>query len=212
MAARRGILFVIAGPSGVGKGTLVRAVRSRIPDGLVLSTSATTRRRREGEVEGRDYVFVDGRRSNGWSAEGELLEWAEVFDNLYGTPASFVEAHLLDGDDVLLEIDVQGAAQIRDRAPDAVLILLRPPSLDELARRLRSRGTESEDRIERRLGEAERELAQASWFDHEVVNDDLERASSQVAAIIETSRDRSSRGVSPRPEEAASDPTEDLSG
>ena len=191
---------MIAGPSGVGKGTLVRAVRARVPDELVLSVSATTRRPREGEVDGRDYRFVDRDAFAGMIADGDLLEWAEVFDNLYGTPSSFVEEHLAAGD-VILEIDVQGAAQIRDRAPDAVLILLRPPSLDELARRLRSRGTESEDRIARRLGEAERELAQASWFDHEVVNDDLERASSQVAAIIEESRARLPGSVPQRTED-----------
>ncbi len=193
---------MIAGPSGVGKGTLVRAVRARVPDELVLSVSATTRRPREGEVDGRDYRFVDRDAFAGMIADGDLLEWAEVFDNLYGTPSSFVQEHLAAGD-VILEIDVQGAAQIRDRAPDAVLILLRPPSLDELARRLRSRGTESEDRIARRLGEAERELAQASWFDHEVVNDDLERASSQVAAIIEESRARLSGSVPQRTEDSS---------
>ena len=202
---------MIAGPSGVGKGTVVRAVRSLVPEGLVTSTSATTRPRRESEVDGSDYVFVDRQSFERMAADGELLEWAEVFDNLYGTPAAFVEAHLRAGDDVLLEIDVQGAAQIRERAPDAVLILLGPPSLDELARRLRSRGTESEDRIARRLGEAERELAQASWFDHEVVNDELERASSQVAAIIKASRGRSSLDVPPGSEGAAPDPTEDPS-
>jgi guanylate kinase len=211
LAARRGILFVIAGPSGVGKGTVVRAVRSRITEGLVGSTSVTTRPRREGEVDGRDYVFVDRPTFERMAADGELLETAEVFDNLYGTPAAFVETHLEHGDDVLLEIDVQGAAQIRERAPDAVLILLRPPSLEELARRLRSRGTESEDRIGRRLGEAERELAQASWFDHEVVNDELERASSQVAAIIEASRDRPSSRASKGSGGGAPDPTEDPS-
>lgn len=202
---------MIAGPSGVGKGTVVQAVRSRTPEGLVSSTSVTTRPRREGEVDGRDYLFVDRPTFERMAADGELLEWAEVFENLYGTPASFVETHLRQGDDVLLEIDVQGAAQIRERAPEAVLILLRPPSLDELARRLRSRGTENEDRIERRLGEAERELAQASWFDHEVVNDELERASSQVAAIIEASRDRASPAASRGSEGAAPDLTEDPS-
>ena len=192
---------MIAGPSGVGKGTLVRAVRARVPEELVLSVSATTRPPREGEVDGRDYRFVGRDAFAGMITDGDLLEWAEVFDNLYGTPSSFVEEHLAAREDVILEIDVQGAAQIRDRAPDAVLILLRPPSLDELARRLRSRGTESEDRIARRLGEAERELAQASWFDHEVVNDDLERASSQVAAIIEESRARLPGSVPQRTED-----------
>jgi guanylate kinase len=201
LARRRGILFVSAGPSGVGKGTVVRAVRSRVPDGLTVSVSATTRPPRAGEVDGRDYRFVDRETFARMIADDDLLEWAEVFENLYGTPSSFVEEHLAAGEDVILEIDVQGAAQVRDRAPDAVLVLLRPPSLDELARRLRSRGTESEDRIARRLGEAERELAQASWFDHVVVNDDLERASSQVAAIIEASRARLSGSVPRRTED-----------
>jgi guanylate kinase len=201
LAGRRGILFVIAGPSGVGKGTVVRAVRSRVRDGLTVSVSATTRPPRAGEVDGRDYRFVDRETFARMIADDDLLEWAEVFENLYGTPSSFVEEHLAAGEDVILEIDVQGAAQVRDRAPDAVLVLLRPPSLDELARRLRSRGTESEDRIARRLGEAERELAQASWFDHGVVNDDLERASSQVAAIIEASRARLSGSVPRRTED-----------
>lgn len=181
---------MIAGPSGVGKGTVVRDVLRRLDEGLALSVSATTRRPRTGEVDGRDYRFVDRERFEAMIGDDALLEWAEVFDNLYGTPRAFVDERLRAGDDVLLEIDVRGAAQIRDRAPGAVLVLLRPPSLDELGRRLRSRGTESEDRLARRLGEAQRELAQASWFDHEVVNDDLERASSQVAAIIDASRAR----------------------
>jgi guanylate kinase len=203
LAARRGTLFVIAGPSGVGKGTVVAEVLRRVGDRLVLSVSATTRGRREGEMDGRDYRFVDRDAFESMIEADELLEWAEVFDHLYGTPRAFVESHLAAGDDVVLEIDVQGAAQVRDRAPDAVLVLLRPPSLEELARRLRSRGTESEERIARRLGEAERELAQAATFDEEVVNDDLERASSQVAAIIETSSAaRASR---------SDDPTEDPS-
>jgi guanylate kinase len=203
LAARRGTLFVIAGPSGVGKGTVVRDVLRRLHDGLALSVSTTTRPPRVGEVEGRDYRFVDRDRFETMIGDDALLEWAEVFDNLYGTPRAFVDEHLEAGDDVLLEIDVQGAAQVRDRAPGAVLVLLRPPSLDELGRRLRSRGTESEERLARRLGEAERELAQASWFDHEVVNDELERASSQVAAIIEATRVRSP--------DAPDHPTEDPS-
>lgn len=198
---------MLAGPSGVGKGTVVAEVLSRVSDRLALSISATTRPRREGEINGSDYLFMDRDAFEHLIEADEFLEWAEVFDNLYGTPRSFVESHLTAGDDVLLEIDVQGARQVRERAPDAVLVLLKPPALDELARRLRSRGTESEERIERRLGEAELELAQSSWFDHEVVNDDLEGASSQVAAIIEASRS------SPPTDGAwgAHDPTEDPS-
>jgi guanylate kinase len=178
---------VIAGPSGVGKGSVVKELLSREPDGLVLSVSATTRPPRPGELDGRDYSFVSHDRFDEMAARGALLEWAEVFGNKYGTPTDFVDVQLANEKDVILEIDVQGARQIRDRVPDAILILLEPPTLDELARRLRGRGTESEEKIARRLAAAERELAERDWFDHAVVNDDLQRASSQVAAIIDAS-------------------------
>jgi guanylate kinase len=178
---------VIAGPSGVGKGSVVKELLSRDPDGLVLSVSATTRPPRTGELDGRDYSFVSNDRFEEMAARGALLEWAEVFGNKYGTPRDFVDGQLANGKHVILEIDVLGARQIRDRVGDAVLILLEPPTLDELARRLRGRGTESEEKIARRLSAAERELAERDWFDHVVVNDELQRASSQVAAIIEAS-------------------------
>jgi guanylate kinase len=154
----------------------------------VLSISATTRPPREGEVEGRDYRFVSAEEFREMVERGELLEWAEVFGHLYGTPASFVEEQRQAGHDVLLEIDVQGAGQVRLVAPDAILILLEPPSLGELERRLRGRGTERDTTIAERLSKAEWELSQRDRFDLAVVNDDLEHASSQVAAIIEASR------------------------
>lgn len=188
MAERRGRLIVIAGPSGVGKGSVVKELRSRDPEGLALSISATTRAPRTGEVDGRDYFFVSEPQFQRMIDGGELLEWAEVFDHRYGTPKDYVESHLHEGTDVLLEIDVVGAGEVRRVHPEALLILLAPPSMDELARRLRGRGTESEDKIDRRLDKAAWELDQASWFDHVVVNDDLLHASSQVAAIIEASR------------------------
>lgn len=199
---------MIAGPSGVGKGTVVREVRSRVPDELVLSVSATTRPPRAGETDGVDYVFVDDDGFDRLVADGEMLEWAEVFHgHRYGTPAPPVEAHRAAGRDVLLEIDVEGARQVRERAPDAVLILLEPPSRDELERRLRSRGTESDTDIAERLAKADWELAQVNLFDHVVVNDDLDRASSQVAAIIEASRVRPSDAS----EDASDHPREDPS-
>jgi guanylate kinase len=179
---------VIAGPSGVGKGSVVRRLLSWDPEGLVLSVSATTRPPREGEVDGRDYRFVSPQEFRAMVERGELLEWAEVFGHLYGTPASFVDEQRRAGHDVLLEIDVQGAGQVRLVAPDAVLVLLEPPSLEELGRRLKGRGTELDATIAERLSKAEWELSQGERFDHVVVNDDLERASSQVAAIIEASR------------------------
>jgi guanylate kinase len=179
---------VIAGPSGVGKGTVIRAVMSRIPDRLVLSVSATTRSARPGELEGVDYQFVSDAEFDRMMADGELLEWAPIVGHRSGTPRTFVEHRLAAGDDVLLEIDVKGAEQVRALKPDAVLVFLAPPSLDELERRLRGRQTESEESIALRLDTATWEMAQRGWFDHVVVNDDLERASSQVAAIIEASR------------------------
>ncbi|MGZ5318114.1 MAG: guanylate kinase [Actinomycetota bacterium] len=195
---------MIAGPSGVGKGSVVKALRARDPDGLRLSVSATTRPPRSGEVPGFDYVFVDDAEFSRMVEAGELLEWAEVFGNRYGTPRAYADAELDAGHDVILEIDVQGAQQVRDQAPDALLILLEPPTLEELASRLRGRGTESEERIATRLEKADWELAQRGSFDHVVVNDDLEHASSQVAAIIEGSRAESSAD--------GRDPTEDRSG
>ena len=187
-AIRAGKLFVLAGPSGVGKGTIVRELVSRDPEGLSLSVSVTTRAPRPGEVDGVDYFFVDDDAFDRMIRAGELLEWAEIVGHRSGTPKGFVEDRLAAGRDVVLEIDVVGASQIRDRVPGSVLIFVDPPSMEELERRLRGRGTETEDRIRLRLETAEWELQQREWFDHVIVNDDLERASSQVAAIIDTSR------------------------
>ena len=153
MASRRGRLIVIAGPSGVGKGSIVQRLLSHLEE-LVLSVSATTRIPRPSEVDGRDYTFLDEGTFRGLAARGGLLEWADVFGNLYGTPAAPVEQQLRAGRDVLLEIDVQGAAQVRERAPDALMIFLAPPSLADLESRLRGRGTESDDRITGRLEKA----------------------------------------------------------
>lgn len=155
--------------------------------------SATTRPPRASEVNQLDYFFVDDLEFDRMIGAGELLEWAEVFNrHRYGTPSSPVSEHLAAGRDVILEIDVEGAKQVRQQAPEAVLILLKPPSMDELERRLRSRGTESDASIAERLAKAGWELDQRDLFDHEIVNDDLEHASSQVAAIIEASRVRRS--------------------
>jgi guanylate kinase len=179
---------VIAGPSGVGKGSVVKELLAREPGALVLSISATTRPPRAAEVPDVDYYFVSTDRFDRMVDEGAMLEWASVFDHFYGTPAAFVDEQRDAGRDVILEIDVQGAGQVHERVPDAVLILLKPPSREELARRLRGRGTESEEKIARRLDEATRELATASWFDHVIVNDDLARTAAEVAAIIDGAR------------------------
>ena len=188
---RRGTLIVLAGPSGVGKGSVVERLLSRDPRGLVLSISATTRPARAGEVDGAEYRFVSDEEFDRLVRDGELLEWAEVYPGLrYGTPHRPVDEHLERGIDVILEIDVQGAAQVRAHAPEAVQILLAPPSLADLEARLRGRGTETEAALAARLSSAERELEQADRFDHVVVNDDLERATQEVAAIIEASHRR----------------------
>ena len=159
----------------------------------MLSVSATTRPARPGERDGVDYHFVDDDRFDAMVAEDALLEWAEVYaGRRYGTPRAFVAEHLAAGRDVILEIDVQGAAQVRAHAPDAVLILLEPPSLEALEERLRGRGTEDEEGIRERSAAAQRELEQAGWFDHVVVNDDVDRAAAQVAAIIDGFRTRGS--------------------
>jgi guanylate kinase len=194
---------VIAGPSGVGKGSVVKALLAGDPHRLRLSVSATTRPPRPSEIDGVDYVFVTPQAFARMAERGELLEWAEVFGNRYGTPRAFVDAERDAGYDVILEIDVQGAQQVRAQAPDAVLILLAPPTREDLASRLRGRGTESEERIATRLEKADWELAQQGWFDHVVVNDDLDHASSQVAAIIDGSRAEASAD--------GHDPTEDRS-
>jgi guanylate kinase len=169
----------------VGKGTVVHALLARRPD-LFFSVSVTTRAPRPGEVDGVHYRFVSDDRFDAMVAAGGLLEWAQLYGgHRSGTPAAAVEAALASGRDVLLEVDVQGAASVRERVPEAILIFLQPPSEAELARRLRSRGTESEADLERRLAEARREMGEAGRFDHIVVNDQVERAVDEVLAIIE---------------------------
>jgi guanylate kinase len=171
----------------VGKGTVVRRLLERRPE-LHASVSVTTRPPRPGEREGIDYRFVSDEEFDRLVAEGELLEWAHVVGHRSGTPALPVEEALAAGRDVVLEIDVQGARQVRQRVPEAILIFLAPPSLEELERRLRSRGTEDEARLALRLATATAEMAQQPDFDHVVVNDRLDQATAQVEAIIQASR------------------------
>jgi guanylate kinase len=168
----------------VGKGTVVRRLLHADPS-LYYSVSAKTRAPRPGEVNGRDYWFVSENRFDELIARGELLEFASMFGHRSGTPAEPVEGMRAAGRDVLLEIDVQGAAQVRASVPDAVLIFLRPPSREELVRRLEARGTERGPDLERRLVKVDEELAQAGWFDEVVVNDDVDRAVAEVAAILD---------------------------
>ncbi len=166
---------------------MVRRVRELVPD-IVLSVSATTRGPRRGERDGVDYFFVSDQEFDRMVDAAELLEWVEIYGHRSGTPARFIVERRDEGRDVLLEIDVNGAGWVRKREPGAVLIFLAPPSLAELERRLRDRGTEDPAVLERRLAQASWETEQASWFDHVVVNDDLERATAEVAAIIAAHR------------------------
>lgn len=180
----RGRLLVLSGPSGVGKSSVVSRLRSRHPD-LVFSVSATTRAARSGEVDGVHYRFVDRAEFEAMIARGQLLEWAEFAGHLYGTPAGPVEEALARGNDVLLEIELQGARQVRDTAPDAVRVFLAPPSWEVLVERLQGRRTESAEVIERRLATAQVELAAEGEFDHTVVNASVDEAAEAILALLE---------------------------
>jgi guanylate kinase len=182
---------VISGPSGVGKGTVVRALLEAHPD-LRFAVSYTTRAPRPGEVDGVHYRFVDEDTFDAIADAGGFLEWAEIFGHRSGTPAADVEEARSAGADVLLEVDIQGARSVREKASDAVLIFLTPPSDEELERRLRERGTEDASDLHRRLSEAQRELAAAPDFDQVVVNDQVDRAAREVLAIIRASKERNS--------------------
>ena len=185
------LLVVISGPGGVGKDTLIEMLLERDPR-LTYSVSYTTRPRRDYEVDGEHYCFVDEPTFWRLAAEGELLEHARVNGHLYGTSAGRVDDALHRGHDVILKIDVQGAEQVRERRPDAVFVFISPPSMEELRRRRTRRGSEAPDVIEARQRLAEVEMACASRFDHVVLNDDARRAVGEVLAILE--RERGKRG------------------
>ncbi len=177
-------LFVIAAPSGAGKTTLVKAMVDRNPD-LIFSTSYTTRKKRVNEVEAKDYFFVTEAAFEELKAKGELLESALVFDNSYGTSRSQVEEYLTDGHHVILEIDWQGAQQVRESKSDCITIFILPPSRDELERRLRDRRTDSDAVIERRLIDAIGDMSHWDEFDYVIMNDDLDLAVTELEAVLD---------------------------
>jgi len=201
--ARRGRLFVIAAPSGAGKTSLVRALVERHPS-LRFSISYTTRAKRPNEIHGQDYFFVSKDEFQAMVGRGEFLEHAQVFDNCYGTARGQVEASLAAGQDLILEIDWQGARQVRRALPECRCIFILPPSRDELERRLRGRGTDAEDVIQRRLRDAATDMTHWSEFDYVVVNDDFERALGDLHAIVHGRGNASRRGRDGLAELAAS--------
>jgi guanylate kinase len=176
-------VFVITGPSGVGKGTLISRLLERVPD-LELSVSATTREPREGEVDGRDYHFLDPADFDRRARKGAFLEHATYSGNRYGTLRSDVEGRLAKGRSVVLEIEVQGARQVRAAMPESVQVFIAPPDPADLRRRLEGRGTDDREAIDRRLRTAEMELEAEEEFDHVVVNDELERAASDLERVV----------------------------
>lgn len=181
----RGRLIVVSGPSGAGKSTLIRASLEEVPQ-LAYSVSATTRDPRPGEVDGRDYVFLSREEFERWIEEGRFLEWAEYSGNLYGTLDQKVEELLQTGRSVILEIELQGARQVRRKRPDAAMVFVRAPSLDETRRRLTGRATETEEAVKARLATAVEEVAARDEFDYEVVNGDRERARKDMIEIMES--------------------------
>ena len=180
---RAGILFVISAPSGTGKTTLVQELVARVPD-VVMSRSYTSRPARDGEVDGVDYNFISAERFAEMADADAFLEWATVFGHRYGTSAADTEAHQRAGHDVVLVIDVQGAAQVRQRAVDVVSIFVMPPSYQELERRLRGRAGTTEAQLRRRLETARREVEARTAYDYGVVNDDLDRCVDVLGGIV----------------------------
>lgn len=186
---KRGKLYVFTGPSGTGKGTILGQVLEQDKN-LFISVSATTRAPREGEQDGVHYYFLSKEAFESRIAQGDFLEYAQYVGNYYGTLEGPVNEKLDAGYDVILEIEVQGAMQIHEKRPDAVMVFVAPPSMEELARRLRGRGTESEEKVLRRMATAQNEMTYVERFDYVIINDDLERAIGDFLAILRAERCR----------------------
>lgn len=191
---RKGIIIVVSGFSGAGKGTLMKALTGKY-DNYALSVSATTRNPRPGEVNGREYFFVSNEEFEKLIQENGLIEHAGYVDHYYGTPRKFVEDKLSEGIDVILEIEIQGALQIKEQYPDAVLLFVMPPSAAELEKRLRGRGTETEEVILQRLKRAREESVGIEKYDYLVINDDLEQCTERLHNIIEAAHSTPQRNL-----------------
>jgi guanylate kinase len=193
--ARRGLMLVLSSPSGAGKTTLSRRLLER-DAGVEMSVSVTTRARRPGEIEGRDYHFIDAARFEAMVAQGDLLEAAQVFDHRYGTPRAPVEAALAQGRDVLFDIDWQGTQQLREKASnDLVSVFILPPSVPELERRLHTRAQDSDEVIRRRMMKASDEMSHWAEYDYVVVNKDLDDAFAKVQTILSAERVKRQRQI-----------------
>ena len=190
---KKGILIVVSGFSGSGKGTIMKELLSRYPDTYALSISATTRSPREGEVDGREYFFVSKDEFEKMIAKGELIEYAKYVENYYGTPRDYVEKKLDEGKDVILEIEIQGALNVKKMFPDTLLLFVTPPSAEELRKRLVGRGTETMDVIESRMDRACEEAEGMQNYDYLIVNDSLDRCVEEMHSIIQGEHRRSSR-------------------
>jgi guanylate kinase len=207
-----GLLLVISGPSGAGKGTICAGLREKLPE-LAYSVSVTTREPRAGEVDGKDYFFKTEAEVKKMIFEGQLLEHADVYGHIYGTPKPYVMDLLSQGKDVLLEIDIQGALQIKKVFPSGVFVFIVPPSLDELKSRIYKRGKDSLETIKERLSSATKELSFANAYDYIIVNDVVEKATEKVLTILEAERYRADRTyfiVSDIIKQASHKPDEDL--
>lgn len=183
---RKGLLVVVSGPSGAGKGTICQALLEKTP--LAYSVSATTRKPRAGEVDGVNYHFLSVEAFEEMIEKDGLLEWAKVYDNYYGTPLKKVEEKLAAGEDILLEIDTQGAMKVREKFPEGVYIFILPPSLAELERRIRGRDTETEDVLQKRLAAAIDEIEAGKCYKYVVTNDEVDGAVDSVCAILAAER------------------------
>jgi len=188
----QGNVYVLSAPSGAGKSTLVRRLLAKLPN-LIFSISFTTRPPREGEVHGRDYFFVDDATFDAMQAGNGFIEWVQVYKHRYGTGRAWIDEQRASGKDILLDIETVGAKNVKLALPDAILVFLLPPSAEELTRRLRGRGTESEEQLAVRLEHARHEMEQFSHYEYLVVNEDLESAYHQLEAIFLAERSRLAR-------------------
>lgn len=180
---KKGLLIIVSGPSGTGKGTVCGELLDSMPE-LAYSISATTRAPRAGEVDGKNYYFLTKERFEELISEGGFLEYANVYGNYYGTPLVKIQERLAEGNDILLEIDTQGALEVMKKCPDGLFIFLLPPSLGELERRIRGRGSETEESLKKRLGNAKAEIAIGEKYKYVVVNDTVKKAVARIKSII----------------------------